>query len=557
MKIEWLEKISSHLLVGIEGYTLTEDEIGLLSLYPPAGVILFHRNVRGRRQLRELTGEIVDVITDHSGRIPIIAADHEGGVISVLAGAIGVPPAAFALGRIRRKKTRTGVYVDTAALLRSCGVNMLLAPVADVSFEPLNPVIGERAFAEDVNSVASRVVEFVESMRECGMCTCLKHFPGHGSSREDSHETLPTLELSVSEMITRDIVPFIHGMEAGASSVMVGHLKPRGRELPCSIDSYIVDQLLRGELGFEGVVITDALEMEGIQVLGDRRSNSVKQCELMELTSLVLGAGNDVALFSRPYGEVAGIINECKSVDIKWQADSYHNSKRRLYALRDSLATLNRMVGKGKGKGRKSFQMSKDLIFGTALDSINTYPRSYRLVAQRSVRRVSDGRISLPVPSLRNVRFDFMGEMSDFENVPVRRFIARILADREYVFKEMGNIDFWIKNGSRFLASLRKMASYRLPKYEYRSDLFRFRVEEVDLPEVKITFLLNRKPLSESVTARVTDEADVIVVAGWHYASEYIRRDKCVLVSYGVYDAAADEVRCLLGMSQGRKPEQK
>lgn len=536
MNIEWLEKISSHLLVGIDGYALTEEEADLLSLYPPAGVILFHRNVRGRQQLGELTGEIIDIITGCSGRIPIIAADHEGGVISVLAEAIGIPPAAYALGRIKQKKNRTCVYADTADLLRSCGVNMVLAPVADVNFEPLNPVIGERAFAENVDLVASLVVEFVESMSEYEICTCLKHFPGHGSSREDSHETLPALELSLGKMRKKDMVPFIRGIEAGASSVMVGHLKPRGRKLPCSIDSYVVNQLLRVELGFGGVVITDALEMEGIHGLGAGKGSSAGQCDLVELISLVLGAGNDVALFSRPYGEVAGIIKSCNGGDIK--SDSYRNSRHRLYALRDSLVPL-----------RISSMTGKDLLLDAPINDRNCYPHSYRLVAQRSVQKVRDGRITLPLPSPRNVRFDFIGEISDFENVPVKRFIARALASREWVFEEAGNIDLWIKKGSTFPASLEKMAGYHLQECECRSDLLRVRVEEVDRPEVKITFLMNRRPLSRSVIAEVTDEADIIVIAGWHHAWKYIRRDKCVLVSYGTYDAAADEIGCLLGIS--------
>ncbi len=297
MARDFLQMLAPHMIVGLDGPRLAGAERTLLSKYPFPGVILFERNVADARQLMELVQEIRSVFRDSRGTAPLVAADHEGGVVSVLARAIGVPPTQMAAARAGRPDLVERLYAENARRMRACGVNLFLGPVADVNSDPLNPVIGTRSFGEETGLVSSLVSVAVAASRREGALTCLKHFPGHGPSRVDSHLELPVLGATLDQLRERDIPPFASGIAAGAESVMIGHIAPLGRALPASLDPEIIGRLLRGELGFEGVIMTDALEMEGVKGGGS----------LIDICGRALAAGNDILLFSKP---VAGVADD-------------------------------------------------------------------------------------------------------------------------------------------------------------------------------------------------------------------------------------------------------
>ncbi|HER44526.1 MAG TPA: glycoside hydrolase family 3 protein, partial [Candidatus Eisenbacteria bacterium] len=149
-----LSQLAPQLVVGLEGLEITESERRLLRSAPPAGVILFARNVSSADQLKSLTRDVISTIAGASGIAPLVAADHEGGRISVLSRAIGTPPSQLATARTGDLDLCRRVYGETARRMAACGVNVMLGPVADVNTEPDNPVIGTRSFGRDPAAVA-------------------------------------------------------------------------------------------------------------------------------------------------------------------------------------------------------------------------------------------------------------------------------------------------------------------------------------------------------------------------------------------------------------------
>lgn len=258
------------LVVGLARPWPTAREWAWLQAWEPAGIILFSRNISSFGQLhglcRALKGARADLL---------ICADHEGGPVSQLAGAVGRPPAAWGLGRLSDEDLTFRVHRETGRRLRTAGVDMVLGPCADIMTEMRNPVIGARAFGKDTKLVTRQVAAAVRGLRAGGVQTCLKHWPGHGDATVDSHRDTPLVRLSSAQQAV-----FQAGLEAGAEGVMLGHLRTAGeRTLPATLDA---DRLgdLRRELGkgTPWLAVADDVSMgalrrpmrqAGIQVPGD------------------------------------------------------------------------------------------------------------------------------------------------------------------------------------------------------------------------------------------------------------------------------------------------
>lgn len=217
-----LAGLAARLVVGLDGPELRPDEEAWLRRWRPAGVILFSRNVLDARQLAALCGRLRAVL----GPGGDIVADHEGGPVSVLAAALGRPPAAWGLGRLDDPDLTRRVHAAAGAAARAAGLTRLLAPCADVLVEPRNPVIGARAFGPSPSLVARHVAAAVRGLREGGVGVCLKHWPGHGGTAGDSHDG--PVEGGGGDLAA----PFAAGLAAGADAVMLGHLPAGDPERP-------------------------------------------------------------------------------------------------------------------------------------------------------------------------------------------------------------------------------------------------------------------------------------------------------------------------------------
>jgi beta-N-acetylhexosaminidase len=224
------------------------------------GVVLFARNVGDRDQLRALNDEL------HAARPRLlVATDEEGGDVTRLEAATGSSyPGSLALGAVDDVALTERVAASLGGDVRSAGVDVDFAPVADVNTNPANPVIGVRSFGADPELAARHVAAFVAGLQVAGVAACAKHFPGHGDTHQDSHLELPTVDAD-ERALRAALVPFAAAVDAGAQAVMSAHIRvPAVDDEPATLSRRLLDGVLRHELGFAGVVFTDALEMRAI-----------------------------------------------------------------------------------------------------------------------------------------------------------------------------------------------------------------------------------------------------------------------------------------------------
>jgi len=206
----------------------------------------------------------IEGLRARSDRPLVFAADLERGAGQQLEGCTPLPPAG-ALGALGESEVIRGAAALTAREARAVGIDWLFGPVADLDVEPANPIVGPRAFGGDPGAVARAVVAWLDGGADGGAFGCVKHFPGHGRTTADSHRELPVVE-ALRHALEADLRPFHAAIEHGVASVMTAHvaypaLDPSGR--PATRSAAVVQGLLRGELGFDGPVVTDALIMQG------------------------------------------------------------------------------------------------------------------------------------------------------------------------------------------------------------------------------------------------------------------------------------------------------
>jgi beta-N-acetylhexosaminidase len=221
------------------------------------GVVLFARNVRDAEQLGALTAALRAERPD-----VLVAIDEEGGDVTRLEADRGSSyPGNRALGVVDDVALTERVAAAIGADLRAVGVNLDFAPVADVASNPDNPVIGVRSFGEEPALVARHVAAFVTGLQAAGVAACAKHFPGHGATAEDSHRELPILHGDLAG----ELEPFRAAIEAGVRAIMSAHIRvPAVGDEPATVSRALLTGVLREELGFGGLVVTDALEMRAI-----------------------------------------------------------------------------------------------------------------------------------------------------------------------------------------------------------------------------------------------------------------------------------------------------
>ncbi len=259
-----------------------------------AGVTLFSGNVADSDQLAELTERLRSVTAE-----PLIAIDEEGGDVTRIAHRTGSPyPGNAALGAADDPELTRRVYRDIGADLAAAGVNVDLAPSVDVNTALDNPVIGTRAFGAEAELVSHHAAAAIAGLHAVGVAACAKHFPGHGSTREDSHDVLATVPGGLDVLWLRDLPPFKAAIAAGVKGVMTGHLRvpELTGELPATLSHAALTGLLRNQLGFGGVIVTDALEMRGIQ--DARGYRGMPECAV-----LAVAAGADLLCLGRDQDE--------------------------------------------------------------------------------------------------------------------------------------------------------------------------------------------------------------------------------------------------------------
>ncbi|MGW0607597.1 glycoside hydrolase family 3 protein [Streptomyces sp. NPDC002644] len=227
-----------------------------------ASVGLFGRNIASAEQLAALTAQLRAERED-----VIVAIDEEGGDVTRLEVRTGSSfPGNHALGAVDDVDLTRRVAAELGRRLAECGVNLNWAPSADINSNPGNPVIGVRSFGAEPGLVARHTAAYVEGLQSAGVAACTKHFPGHGDTAVDSHHALPRIDAERQVLAERELAPFRAAIEAGSRAVMSAHIlvPALDPEFPATLSQRILGGLLRQELGYDGLIVTDGMEMRAI-----------------------------------------------------------------------------------------------------------------------------------------------------------------------------------------------------------------------------------------------------------------------------------------------------
>lgn len=257
------EKIGQLFMVGFDGTSVTPELAAFLKEYKPGGVILFSRNLESVEQIVALTNDL-QRCSPHAPLL--ISIDQEGGRVSRLPKTFTIFPPCDVLGRCRSSEMAYAAAAVTAKELRAVGVNMNMSPVLDVNSNPANPVIGDRAFGAEPELVAELGLATISGLQDNRVVACGKHFPGHGDTNADSHKELPVVPAPRERLDQIELPPFRRAAAHGVASMMTAHVlyQALDAERPATLSPMIVGALLRQEMRYDGVVLTDDLEMHAI-----------------------------------------------------------------------------------------------------------------------------------------------------------------------------------------------------------------------------------------------------------------------------------------------------
>ncbi len=254
------QKVGQMIISGVDGRSLSDDEALMIRSGQVGGVIFLGHNVKNSDQFTQLINDFPENL-----EIPLfMSIDQEGGRVQRLPLNKSEYPNALTIGKSPDKAYEYGVKIGQA--VQSFDLNLNLAPVLDVFSNPENKVIGNRAYGTTPEIVASVGVDVMTGIQETGIISCIKHFPGHGDTIIDSHEGLPVVNHGLDRLMSFEWIPFKRAIDKGADMIMTAHvlLPSIDKNDPATLSKTIISEHLRGDLGFDGVVITDDLVMGAI-----------------------------------------------------------------------------------------------------------------------------------------------------------------------------------------------------------------------------------------------------------------------------------------------------
>ena len=256
-------RAAQRLILGFEGTSVPAELKRFVERAPPAGFILFARNIEEAAQVQELNRELADLLP--SSMPPLLSVDQEGGRVLRIRDTAW-PPMRW-LGNADDPELTRQVARSIAGELAAMGFNLDWAPVADVDSNPKNPVIGDRSFSSDPDTVARHVISFLSGLHDAGLMGSVKHFPGHGDTSVDSHLDLPTVEKELPDLEQCELLPFQRAVQAGVEIVMTAHVvfPVWDEEHPATMSQRILRGWLRERLGYTGVVVSDDMEMGAVR----------------------------------------------------------------------------------------------------------------------------------------------------------------------------------------------------------------------------------------------------------------------------------------------------
>lgn len=296
------EKIGQMIFAGISGTEMNPSMNQLITKYHVGGIILNGDNLVSPKQTVTYLNQIKGI---NEGNIPLFfGVDQEGGRISKLPGGLTNFPTNLEIGKLNDPTQSYEIGTVLGKELRAFGFNVNFAPVLDVNSNPDNPVIGDRSFSNNPEIVGSLGIQTMKGLQSQSIISAVKHFPGHGDTQVDSHLELPKVNKTLTELESLEFIPFRKAVKEGADMVMVGHIlvPALDKTYPSSMSKKIITDILRNELGFNGVVITDDFFMKAITNDYDIGVAAVQSIK----------AGSDIIMVAHDYNKVVQVRNTIK-----------------------------------------------------------------------------------------------------------------------------------------------------------------------------------------------------------------------------------------------------
>ena len=293
------QKIGQLMLVGFTG-TNADDLIENIKKYNFGNIILFTRNIKSASQVQDMCNEIQQAAIKYNGTPCFIALDQEGGSVRRIYDEITNTPGAMAIAAASAKYPQAAAIIGSilGAELKALGINLNLAPVVDINSNPLNPIIAIRSFGDDPYIVKKLATDFAKAQQHNGIMSCYKHFLGHGDVDIDSHIDLPRINKTIEELRRLELIPY---NEIAADAIMTAHIlfDKIDDKFPASISKTIIDGILRKELKYKGLVITDCFEMTGL----------IQTFSFEEAAVFAINAGTDIITVSHTFGRQLTVRN--------------------------------------------------------------------------------------------------------------------------------------------------------------------------------------------------------------------------------------------------------
>ncbi len=298
------EKIGQLVIVGLDGYEADEHARQMIEEYRVGGFILFTSNIQNSNQMLELLNSLKSI--NRANKVPLfLSVDEEGGRVSRLPDEFLKIPSNNVIGKLNNSSVSHQVGSIIGEELKSFGMNMDFAPVLDINSNPKNPIIGDRAFGIGPNLVSKLGVQTMKGLQSQNIIPVVKHFPGHGDTSTDSHVGLPRVNNDLKRLRSFELKPFARAIENGAEAVMVAHiLLPKiDPDNPASFSKTIITDVLRSEMNYDGVVITDDFTMGAI----------VKNYNIGKAAVKSILAGSDIVLVCHDFEKQKAVISALKN----------------------------------------------------------------------------------------------------------------------------------------------------------------------------------------------------------------------------------------------------
>lgn len=327
------EKVGQMLMVGLGNKDYIKNVENLITKYKIGGVLLYKRDYKNYEELNKLVNRLRAL--GRKNKIPLfIAIDQEGGRVNRMPDEFGNLPSANSLANKGLVEEASQV---TGEMLRKTGFNFNFAPVLDIKRFKNNQAIGDRAFSSDVEVVSKCGITYINKMKEYNVVPVIKHYPGHGATKKDSHLTLPVIEETNENLEKEDLAPFKKAIENGADCLLVGHLRIKHvtHGYPASMSKSFVRKYIRKKNRFNGIVITDDIRMKAVRILYGTKRALIKAFK----------AGNDIVLFKYILGDetlIDKILNEAKEGKIN--IAKINRSVRRVLKVKEKYQIENEEI---------------------------------------------------------------------------------------------------------------------------------------------------------------------------------------------------------------------